>query len=151
MMVGVWCKISNANYYSGTTYQMPRVYVKYDNSTTVYGEAAKLTDWQFIFVPFTPTTSFGQIEVWISTLTDQTTTNAYVYFDDISVLYPSGHTINLGGMDLTAGGFPVWPPISTLASAQDVWAVDPASFGASTVGDKINKTKNDTGLIPALL
>ena len=54
-------------------------------------------------------------------------------------------------MDLWASATPVWPPISTTISAQDVWAVDPTGFGASTVGDKVNKIKNDTGIIPALL
>lgn len=140
MMVGVWCKINSSDYYSGS-YQMPRIYVRYDNATTVYSEAIQTTEWQLLFVSITPTTSYGQIEIWLSTKTDQIGSSAYVYFDDFSVLYPAGHTINLGGIDLYAGGLPIWPPISTLASAQDVWTVVPSSFGANTVGDLINKTK----------
>jgi hypothetical protein len=150
MVVGVWCKINSANYYSGT-HQMPRLTVDYDDGTTVYAEAAQSTDWQFLFVPFTPTTTYGQIKIKLTTMTDQTSTNAYVYFDDFSVLYPAGYVLSLGGMDLWSGGFPITPPISTSISAQDVWAADPTKFGASTVGDKVNSIKKDTGLIPALL
>jgi hypothetical protein len=61
-----------------------------------------------------------------------------VYFDDISVLFPAGTSLNLGGLDLWVDGLPVTPPISTSISALDVWAVDPASFGVGTVGAKLN-------------
>jgi hypothetical protein len=150
MMVGVWCKINNAAYYAGT-HTMPRITVDYDDGTTVYGEAAQSTDWQFLFVPFKPITTFGQIKVRLSGLTDATSTNAYIYFDDMSVLYPAGYTLSLGSMDLWAEAEPVTPSISTSISALDVWAADTTIFGTDTVGDKVNSIKKDTGLIPALL
>lgn len=150
MMVGVWVKINSADYYSAT-YEKPRLYVKYDNGTTTYAEAALSTDWQYLSLSITPTTGYGQIEVWVTTKTDQTGASAYVYFDDFSILYPAGEALSLGGMDLLVEGLPVWPPISTSVSALDVWAASPSSFGANTIGAKVNAIKNDTGLIPALL
>jgi hypothetical protein len=140
MMVGVWVKINNANYWAGT-HQMPRLTVTYDETTVVYAEAGQTTDWQFLFVPFTPQTTTGLIDVKFTTNTDKTGSNSYVYFDDMSVLYPAGYTLNLGNMDLWVEGAPVTPMISTSVSAQDVWAADPTQFGASTVGDKVNKIK----------
>ena len=150
MMVGVWVKINSANYWAGT-HQMPRLTITYDETTTAYAEAGQTTDWQFLFVPFTPSTTAGLIDVKFTTDTDGTGSNSYVYFDDMSVLYPAGYNLNLGNMDLWFEGSPVTPMISTTISAQDVWSADPAQFGADTVGDKVNKIKNDTGIIPALL
>jgi hypothetical protein len=150
MMVGVWVKLNSANYWASTNV-MPRITITYDNGTEIYAEAAQTTSWQFIFVPFSPTTTYGVITVKLSTQTAATTTNAYVYWDDMSVLYPAGHTINLGSFDLFANALPITPSISTTVSAQDVWAADPTTFGASTVGDKVNKIKKDTGLIPLTL
>jgi hypothetical protein len=57
----------------------------------------------------------------------------------------------MGKFNTWSSSLPTMPSISTTISASDVWAVDPASFGASTVGDRVNKIKQDTGIIPALL
>lgn len=149
-MIGIWVNIANAAYWAGT-HQMPRITVNYDNGTIAYAEAAQVTGWQFVFVPFTPTTTYGQISVTVSTRTDASLTNAPVYFDDISMLYPAGVQLNLGAVDLWADGLPIVPSIATNLAAADVWAADPSQFGTSTVGDKVNKIKTDTGLIPALL
>jgi hypothetical protein len=137
MSVGVWCKLNSANYYAGTC-QMPRLTVTYDDGTVVYAEAAQSTDWQYLQVPFRPLTTAGQITVSLNTKTSATTTDAYVYWDDMSILYPAGSTLALGSLDLWNSGYPVMPTISTLASAQDVWAVDPTNFGSGTVGSKVN-------------
>jgi hypothetical protein len=152
MTVAVWCKINNANYYSGT-HQKPRLTIVYDNgASTCYAEATATTDWQLLSVTFTPTTTFGQISATLSTKTDQTSTNAYVYFDDYSVLYPAGTSLSLGSLDLWSAGLPVSPTISTLASAQDVWTVPTSTLTASgTIGKQVGDIKKDTGLIGALL
>lgn len=121
MTLSVWCYINNTAYDAGT-YQYPRLYVKYDNATTSYAEAtATFGSWQRLTVTFTPTTDFGQIEAWVTCMTDATTSNAYVYFDDFEVQYPAGYVLNLGALDLWANATPVWPPISTLASVGSVW------------------------------
>jgi hypothetical protein len=152
MMVGIWIKIANSAYWTtGGTYQMPRITVNYDNGTYAYGEAAQTTDWQFVFVPFTPLTTYGEIEISISGQTQAATANAAFYAAEMSVLYPAGHNIAMGKFNTWSSSLPTMPSISTTISASDVWAVDPASFGASTVGDKVNKIKQDTGIIPALL
>lgn len=152
MMVGVWMKIASSDFWTTAgTSQMPRLIVNYDNGTTAYGEAAQTTDWQFVFVPFTPLTTYGEIEVTISGQSQAALANAAFYVAEMSVLYPAGHNIEMGKFNTWSSSLPTMPSISTTISAGDVWAVDPASFGANTVGDKINKTKNDTGLIPALL
>ena len=137
MMVGVWCKIDSSAYWGGS-HTMPRITINYDDGTEVYAEAGQLTDWQFLFVPFTPTTTFGSIT---SKLSIQSDNNSNVYWGDMSVLYPAGYTLNLGAFNNLRSGLPVTPTISTSVSAQDVWSADPTQFGASTVGDKVNKIK----------
>lgn len=153
MMVGIWVNIANAAYWAGTpaNIQMPRVTINYDNGTLVYGEAAQVTGWQFIFAPFKPATTYGEITVTISGKTDCVAANAAFYVARMSVLYPAGHNIEMGKLNTWSSALPTMPSISTTISAGDVWAVDPTIFGASTVGAKVNSIKNDTGIIPALL
>jgi len=143
MVVSVWCKIASATYYAGT-HQNPRLTVTYDNGTVTYAQATDSTEWQLLSVPFTPTTDFGQITVALTTLTDATTTNAYVYFDDFAVMYPPSVSLDLGGMDNWAGGFPVTPPIALPISAgtvsQGVWQqLSTTSWGTGTMGEKCKK------------
>ncbi len=150
MTVAVWCKINNANYYSGT-YQLPRLTINYDNGTTAYYQAATTTDWQLLFVTFTPTTTYGQITITLSARTDATTTNAYVYWDDFAVLYPAGYKLDMGGMDLWANALPVTPPIATVLSAKDVWtAASTEDYGTNTMGNKLKQQIKliDGGEIP---
>lgn len=147
MTVGVWCKINNATYYAGT-HQLPRLTINYDNGTTTYTQATASTDWQYLPVNFTPITTYGQITVTLSTMTDATGSNAYVYFDDFSVLYPAGYKLDLGGMDLWANGLPVTPPIATVLSANDVWSASTATeYGTDTQGEKLKSLKNASLLI----
>lgn len=150
MSIGIWVNISNAAYYGGN-YTMPTLTVNYDNGSIVTGEAAKATGWQYVFVSFTPLTTYGELTVTFKGWSDATAPNGTFYTADMSVLYPAGHTIALGAMGTWAGALPVMPSISTSVSAADVWAADPSGFGASTVGDKVNAIKKDTGLIPATL
>lgn len=139
MMVGVWVKLNSVNYYAGVN-QMPRITVDYDNGTIAYAEAAQQTDWQFIFVAFTPITSYGEIIVTISTMTDATTTNAYIYWDDFVVLYPAGYRLDLGTIDLWAQALPVTPTIATVNSGLDVWAANTSAMtGSGTIGKYVSR------------
>jgi len=147
MTVAVWCKINSADYYAGT-YQLPRLTIDYDNGTTAYAQATNKTDWQLLFITFTPTTTFGQITVTLSARTDATTTGAYVYIDDFTVLYPAGYKLDLGGLDNWADAMPVTPPIATVLSANDVWtALDTVDYGTNTIGNRVKKLKNPSLLI----
>jgi len=139
MMVGVWVKVNNANFYSGT-HEMPRLTVDYDNGTTGYAEAANSTDWQFIFIAFTPLTTFGQISVTLSGRTDQTGSDAYIYWDDFRTMYPAESPLNTQPLDLWANALPVTPPLATVLSALDVWdAATSAADGSGTFGEKLGK------------
>jgi len=132
-----WVKI-NAEAYWGDTNAMPRLTVNYDNGTEAYVEAAETTDWQKLVVPFTPLTTYGQVTVTIGGYSDASDSDGYFYVDDISVLYPAGVTLNLGGMDLWASAMPITPPIATSVNAQDVWAVPTSTLTTSgTVGKKV--------------
>lgn len=122
MSVAVWVKINNANYYAGTTYQLPMLTINYDDGTTATCLAAKTTDWQKLFVPFTPLTTYGKITVKIDGYTDATGSAAYFYIDDCSILYPAGYALNLSGLDDWSNGLPVTPTISqVVADAGTVW------------------------------
>ncbi len=152
LIIGVWVKINSANYYS-VLYNKPKMTINYDDgASSVYVEAANSTDWQYISLPVTPATTFGQIEVVISTDTDQTGSDAYVYFDDMTVFYPAGVALSLGGLDLWSSGFPIVPPISTSVNALDIWAalasaqVTPGSMGV-LVKTVDTTTKNNQALI----
>lgn len=139
MMAGVWVKLNSVNYYAGVS-QMPRLTVDYDNGTTAYVQTAQTTNWQYIPLPITPLTTYGQITVTLSAMTDATTTDAYVYFDDFSMLYPAGYKLDLGAMDLWANGLPITPPIATVASAQDVWNVLSNNLtGTGTIGNRLSR------------
>jgi hypothetical protein len=139
MVVGVWCYINSANYWAGTDYEMPRLNVTYDGTSSVYAEASQTAgEWQFLFVPITPVTTAGKISIVLSGLTDAVDADRYFYLDDMSVLYPAGYKLDLGGLDIWDNGLPVLPPIATLMSAKDVWAVPSASVNVSgTVGGSL--------------
>lgn len=140
MNVAVWCKINSATYYGGTVYQLPRLIIDYDNGTIAYSQAAQSTSWQLLFVSFTPTTTFGRIKVTLSGRTDATSTNSYIYWDDMSVQYPAGYTLDLGSLDVFTDGLPVTPSIATNLSALSVWtAPSTVDYGSSTMGEKVAK------------
>jgi len=152
MTVGVWCKINNAAYYAGVDI-LPKLTVNYDNGTLTTATATAGTSGQYLSLTFTPLTSFGQITVTISSATDATTTNAYVYWDDFSILYPAGVTLNLGGLDLWANALPITPTLATLSAAADVWAVA-ETVGIATTGSMGALAKRvdvNTSDIPTLL
>lgn len=110
MTVAVWCKINTDTYYAGT-HQNPRLTINYDDGTTTYAEATDSTSWQLLSVAFTPTTTYEEITVTVSTRTDATGSNAYTYFDDFDVHYPAGYALDLGTLDVWADALPITPPI----------------------------------------
>ena len=140
MTITCWVYINNTAYDAGT-YQLPRLNVKYDNTTTTYTEAtATFGSWQQLAVTFTPTTTYGQIEVWVSGATDATGSNAYFYIDDFNVAYPAGVSINLGSLDLWANATPIWPPIANNPSLGGVWdEATTAHTVSGSFGAKVKK------------
>jgi hypothetical protein len=148
MVVTVWSKINNAAYWAGTN-ELPKLNIIYDNGTTVYSQAAQLTDWQKLECPFTPLTTYGQITIQLTAKTDALTTNKYVYFDDFSVSYPDGYALNLSGVDNWANGLPVTPTISqVVADASTILdAILSNHTIAGTVGKKLNNLHNPSMLL----
>jgi hypothetical protein len=141
MAMAIWVKINSAVYWGGTTFEMPRLTVNYDNGTVIYSEATATTGWQLLAVHFTPTTATGKIIVTQSAMTDALTTDAYVYWDDAAVMYPAGETLNLGGLDIWDNALPVLPPIATLSSPLDIWAASKlVNYGADSMGELIKET-----------
>ena len=134
MTVAVWCKINSATYYAGT-HQLPRLTVNYDNGTTTYVEASETTDWQLLALSFSPTTDYGQITVTLSGMTDASGSGAYVYFDDIALLYPANSILDLGALDIWANALPVVPPLaiplSSYTVAAAVWSALRSVYTAS--------------------
>jgi hypothetical protein len=139
MEIGVWVKINNAAYYAGTN-QLPRLTITYDNGTVAYCQAAQATGWQYLPVPFMPVTTYGSVTAKLTAMTDAAGANAYVYWDDWSVLYPAGYIMDASGMDGWANAEPVMPTISTLFSAKDVWQAQTSTMtGTGTMGKLITK------------
>jgi len=108
MNIGVWCKINNAAYYSGTK-QLPRLTITYDNGTEAYAEATDTTDWQLLTFSFKPTTSYGTITATITGATDATGTDRYFYIADMFILYPVSFKVSWGDIITFASGFPYMP------------------------------------------
>lgn len=138
MSVAIWTKINSTTFYAGT-HQNPRLSVLYDNTTTVTSTATDSTDWQLLSVTFSPTTSYGELTVTLDAATDAIGANAYVYWDDMAVLYPAGYQLDLGTFDVWANALPVVPPIATNLSALSVWtALHAAGYGTGTFGDLVH-------------
>jgi len=139
MTVSLWVKLNNAAYYGGT-HTKPTLTINYDNGTTVSSVALGNTNWQLLACTFTPTTTYGQIEMKVTGATDATGTNRYFYVDDVNVAYPAGVAIDLGNLDLWAEGLPVAPAIATMPSLGGVWD-EPLS--AHTIAGSAGKILKD--------
>jgi len=120
MTVSLWVKLNNSAYWAGT-HTKPTLTIDYDNGTTITSVATASTNWQQLACTFTPTTTYGQIEMKVTGATDATGTNRYFYVDDVNVAYPAGVAIDLGNLDLWAEGLPVAPAIATVPSLGGVW------------------------------
>jgi hypothetical protein len=155
MTVAVWVKINSATYYAGT-HQLPRLTINYDNGTTAYAQAASSTDWQQLFVTFTPITTYGQITVTLSGRTDATTTDSYIYWDDMNLSYPPNYALDLGGMDNWVNALPVTPPIAIPISsgsvANSVWeALRSSHTTTGTMGESVGFIRKVIGWLRGLL
>jgi hypothetical protein len=135
---GIWINITSANYYAGV-HVLPHIHLEYDNGTVVTAYALAQTGWQFVSVPYTPVTDYGEITITLAMQTDATGTDADIIVDDAAAAPPPGIApLNLGALDLWAGAMPVVPSLSLpVFSAQDVWAVLPSTFGVGTVGEAL--------------
>lgn len=87
--VAVRLKINSANYYSGT-YVLPKLTVNFDNGTSISVTAVATTADQQLLVAFTPLTTFGKYTITLTTQTDQTGSNAYVYWGEVLPSRPNG-------------------------------------------------------------
>lgn len=144
MTISVWVKVNLTGYDAGT-HSMPTLTVDYDNGTLITAVAqAEFGSFQQLSVTFTPQTTYGQVTATLSGATDASGADAYFYEDDWNVAYPAGVSIDLGGLDLWAGGLPVGPPIATFPSLGGVWdeALSAHNIPGS-FGDKIKRTRNN--------
>lgn len=112
--LGVWVKINSANYYSGY-HLLPLLTVNYDNNQyTITGQTSAQTEWQYISTTFIPSTTFSSVNVTLSADTDQSGSDAYVYWDDFVVDYPEDASVNLSSFDMWYDASPVTPPVTIL-------------------------------------
>jgi len=142
MAVTCKVKINSANYYAGTDYNLPRLTITYDDGTDVYAEAEENTNEQTLVVSFIPLTTFPQITVKVSGMTDATESDAYFYVGDAQVLYPAGVQVNTGDFSLWSEAMPVTPWIATNVNAADVWAYQTSSLTVTgSIGKDMNKVQ----------
>jgi hypothetical protein len=150
MTLSTWVKIASANFYAGDK-TMPFLSVAYDDGDNVQvSTATETTEWQLLSVTFTPTTTSGRVAVTLGGVGSVVGANGYFYYDDFSTFYPLDSNVDFGTFDIWSRGMPVFPPIKTAMSPSDVWAVNPATFTTGSVGERLNRIKKDTGLIPGL-
>lgn len=137
--VGIWVKINNAAYYAGT-HTKPTLVINYDNGTTVEVAATATTSWQRLAVSFTPLTTYGQYSWYLKAATDATGTNRDFYVDDFQNTYPNA-TVELGNLDLSANGEPVFPPVAlNIISSAVGWDQRAADFNTDgTFGNFVNR------------
>jgi hypothetical protein len=94
-VLSVYAKISNANYYAWT-YWKPKIRVTYDwGLHYVETEMALNTDVQRLQVSFVPTTSVWVVTVSMTSETDATGTDSYVYFWHFEWNIPNVWNMNL--------------------------------------------------------
>lgn len=140
MVVTCFVKINTTGFYA-VDHTNPTLRVVYDGGEESSAIATDGTDWQRLTVTITPTTTSGKITVYIEGATDATGSDAYFYLDDMSILYPAGVQLNLGGLDEWDNAMPVTPVIATNITAADVWAVDKSIFTSSnTMGGHLSKS-----------
>jgi hypothetical protein len=153
MFLYAWIKIASANFYAGSTYQLPRLSVFYDNATTSYAQAATATSWQVLIVPITPTTSYPRVKMKLSSFTDATGTDAQWYLGAYGVVLPAGRNVDPGRLGLWAEAAPFFNTPTSL-SAFDVWNVPKTQLtGAGSAGELLVKThtKADDASVLSLL
>ena len=119
--VSLYCKVNSLDYDAGT-YVAPKLEISGCGMTGGFLTASAdvtTTDWQLLTVSGTPT-SAGQITITLSTETDASGSDSYVYWDDMYVSYKT--PVDLGTLDHVHHGLPISPPVSAVMTAQNVWA-----------------------------
>lgn len=100
--VSIYCKINSANYYAGT-HVLPKLTVEYDGWLhTVYSQWASTTDWQWLYLSFVPTTDNPEVTISLTSETDATGSDAYVYF-----WHMEGNIPNISAMNNRAKALPI--------------------------------------------
>ncbi len=118
--VSVYCKINSDNYDAGVNVA-PTMTISGLGMGTIT-DTADVTDhgtWQLLSCSGTPT-SAGQITIKLSSETNASGSDSYVYWDDMYVSYKT--SLDLGSLDNTFHGLPISPPLATQITAQNVWA-----------------------------
>lgn len=77
-IVSVYCKINSENYWAGE-YMLPTLTLTYDNWTIITATAAQVLDWQKLFIPLETTTGSPLVNVSVSTETEASDADGYVY------------------------------------------------------------------------
>jgi hypothetical protein len=137
--IAIYCRIAKEAYWAGT-YQFPRLSYSTDNgASTGYISAAQIASdtagitndgWQMLSLPVIATTDSGVLTITLSGMTDATTTNSYVYWDD----WTGGSLVNTS-MDKFYKALPVPPAYSFLIDVSTFWdSLTSAHKGAGTFG-----------------
>jgi hypothetical protein len=139
--VGIWVRINKEAYWAGT-YELPKLTVTYDTSSTVTATALQVASdtagetadgWRYITVDFTPITDAGSITVTKTIMSDASGTDAYVSWDD----YGGGSLVN-NLIDLWKKGRPEPPVWSFLMQGKDFWTASSLiTYGSGTMGETL--------------
>jgi hypothetical protein len=121
--ITAWIKINSSVYYN-TTHLNPTMFIDYDDGTIVSSGSTNTTDWQMITMSVTPITTTGVIILTIGGYTEATGSDAYFYIDDITISYPPGSSIDLGGLDIWNNALPITPSINLRTSAKTMVTTD---------------------------
>ncbi len=118
--ITVYCYIGADAYDAGTNVA-PTLTVSGAGSTltTDTADVTNEGSWQLLSVSVTPT-EVGTLTIKLSSQTDASGSDSYVYWDDMLVSYKE--PIDLGALDDAYRALPISPPISTLITARGFWA-----------------------------
>jgi len=119
--ITLYVKLNHLNYAVGT-YVAPKLEISglgMTGDTLSDSADVTTTNWQLLVVSGTPT-SVGVITIKLSTETDASGSDSYIYWDDMYISYKT--PVDLGTLDNVYHGLPISPPISTQMTAQNVWS-----------------------------
>lgn len=119
--ITVYVKLNHLNYAAGV-YVAPKLEISglgMTGNTLSASADVTTTGWQLLVVSGTPT-SVGQINIKLSTETDASGSDSYVYWDDMYVSYQT--PVDLGTLDHVYHGLPISPPVSVVMTARNIWA-----------------------------
>lgn len=118
LVVSTLVQINNAAYYWVALYQLPRITITYDWTTTTYAEALANTNVQTLSKTITPTTSTPRIKVTYSSLSN--TANNSVYFWEVQIKYPPFYKAKIGDKNYWKDALPLQPSNSIGRSMAEI-------------------------------